>query len=110
MALRNRAFLLSNSFTFGSSRPWKPPINMGHFTRDFYSLSLQSQRWVPQLAPANLDEEPLTSGSPAVFVRQGEQAGTALESHRQDLEPRVYSGTQEPRGLSTHLRTQFPGP
>lgn len=91
-------FPFMQQLTFNSVRLWKLPRDWSFFAE------------MGSLVPANTDEEPLTSGSPAVFVRQGEQAGTALDSHGQDLEPMVYAGNWESRGLCTHLRIQFPGP
>ena len=79
------------------------------YWRLFTPLPLESPEMGSSVA-ANTDEESPTSGSPAVFVRQGEQAGTALDSHGHDLEPTVYAENSKPRGLCTHLRAQFPGP
>lgn len=54
-------FPFMQQLTFSSVRLWKLPRDWSFFAE------------MGSLVPANTAEEPLTSGSPAVFVRQGEQ-------------------------------------
>ena len=107
MALRN--FLLSNSLLSALQSRGSCQQTLHLVLETVYSLPLES----PEMGSsdtADTDGETPTSGSPAVFARQGEQAGTALDPHGHYLQETVFTENCEPRGWRTHLGSQFPGP